>query len=92
MANNLSEKVQSKACECLYGAELNITEGTVKKWTCLEHQNGKVLIQNFVLQLVIEQPGIYLHEIRQELQNGGTDASIATICRFLQRCGFTRTK
>ena len=46
----------------------------------------------FVLQLVIERPGIYLHEIRRELQNSGTDASIATICRFLQKCGFTRTK
>ena len=46
----------------------------------------------FVLQLVIERPGIYLPEICRELQNSGTDASIATICRFLQKCGFTRTK
>ena len=71
------------------------TEGTVEKRHYPERQNGKVLSQNdefFVLQLVIERPGIYLHEIRRELQNSGTDASITTIYRFLQKCGFTRTK
>ena len=72
------------------------TEGTVEKRPYPERQSGKALSQNdefLVLELVIERPGIYLHEIRRELQtSSGTDVSIATICRFLHKCGFTRTK
>ena len=71
------------------------TEGTVEKRPYPERQNGKVLSQNdefLIRQLVIERPGIYLYEIRRELLSSGTDASIATICRFLHKCGFTRTK
>ena len=39
--------------------------------------------QFLLLELVIERPGIYLHELRHELHASGTEASMATICRFL---------
>ena len=47
-----------------------------------------------VLELVLEWPGVYLHEICQEMHSTtGTHVSEATICRFfLQKAGFTRTK
>ena len=46
-----------------------------------------------VLALVMDHPGIYLHETRHELlETMSTDASIASICRLLQKCGFTCTK
>ena len=46
-----------------------------------------------LLELVLELPGVYLHEICQEMHSTtGTHVSEATICRFLQKAGFTRTK
>ena len=46
-----------------------------------------------VLALVIDRPGIYLHEIcRELLRTTGTDTSVATIFRLLQKCGFTRAE
>ena len=45
------------------------------------------------MELVLERPGIYLLEICRELRHfTGTEASEATVCRFLQKVGFTRTK
>ena len=45
-----------------------------------------------ILELVLERPGIYLNELRQNLfVIMGTDVSAATICRFLHSCGFSRT-
>ena len=47
----------------------------------------------FILQLVVEMPGIYLREIRHELWiTNGTDVSEETIMRFLKASGFTRKK
>ena len=41
----------------------------------------------------MEKPGIYLHEISRDLQQTTANhISEATICRFLQKAGFTRTK
>lgn len=46
-----------------------------------------------ILELVLERPGIYLTELQRELLAAtGTDVSISTIFRFLQSCGFSRTK
>ena len=46
-----------------------------------------------IMELVLEQPGIYLLEIcRQLSQFTGTEVSEATVCRFLKKAGFTRTK
>jgi len=45
------------------------------------------------MELVLEWPGIYLLEICLKLRHfTGTEASEATVCRFLQKVGFTRTK
>ena len=49
--------------------------------------------QLFLLNLVVQQPGIYLHEIQREVQNFlQLTISIPTICRFLQENGFSRQK
>jgi len=50
---------------------------------------GKYLI----LDWVIEKPGIYLGELKEELlQATGIDISESTICRYLRKWGFTRQK
>ena len=47
----------------------------------------------FILQLVVEMPGIYLREIQHELWiTNGTDVSEETVMRFLKTSGFTRKK
>jgi len=43
-----------------------------------------------ILELVIENPGIYLSELKVELMARGTTADVSTICRFLKSSGFTR--
>ena len=72
------------------------TEGNVEKRRYPERYSGTALSQHekfLVLALVIDHPGIYLHEIcRELLETTSTDSSIATICRLLQKCRFTRTK
>ena len=46
-----------------------------------------------MLELVLQRPGIYLHEICKELlDTTGTDTSVTPICKFLKKCGFIRTK
>ena len=43
--------------------------------------------------LVIDLPGIYLHEIQQELEDTiGTHVSVPTVCNFMYQSGFTRQK
>lgn len=45
------------------------------------------------MELSIDKPGIYLAEIQKELfQATGIDVSVSTICRTLQKNGFTRQK
>ena len=48
--------------------------------------------QLHILELVPENPGIYLHELKLELQAQGTDVHKSTIYRFLQRANFTHKK
>ena len=49
--------------------------------------------QLFILNLVLERPGIYLHKLKHELLvSKATQASMATICRFLHSCSFSRTR
>ncbi len=77
---------------------LFITTGSVDKRPYPEQQSRqrKKLTDDdhfLLLELVLERPGIYLNELRHELlATTGTEASTATICRFLHACGFTRTK
>lgn len=43
------------------------------------------------LELVIETPGIDLHEIKRQLvESTGTEVHTSTICKFLRESGFTR--
>ena len=47
----------------------------------------------YIMELILERPGIYLREICFELyQFTGAVVSEATVCRFLKKVGFTRTK
>ena len=49
--------------------------------------------QLLICHLVVQRPGIYLHEIQSELLNVLlVDVSTAAICRFLHDNGFTRQK
>ena len=49
--------------------------------------------QLFVLNLVVQRPGIYLHEIQNELEAFlMVKISVSTICRFLHKGGFTRQR
>ena len=49
--------------------------------------------QLLILQLVMDHPAHYLDEIQKELKDILLiDVDISTICRFLQKCGFTRQK
>ena len=51
-------------------------------------------VDKFVLiEAVVEQPGIYLHELQQHLlHETGTQLSLSSICNFLHHNGFTRQK
>ena len=48
--------------------------------------------QMHILEVVLENPSIYLHELKFELQARGTHVHESTICRFLQRANFTHKK
>ena len=46
-----------------------------------------------ISHLVVQRPGIYLHEIQRELEDLLLlNVSISTICRFLYENGFTRER
>jgi len=88
---------------------LNVDRKTVSRTLELFHATGSVSkrpypkerafrkltqpAQLLILQLVIQRPGIYLHEIQRELENLLLySISLPTICRFLHVSGFTRQK
>lgn len=49
--------------------------------------------QLFIMNIVIEKPGIYLKEIKKEIMDFmELDISISAICKFLKANGFTRQK
>ena len=45
-----------------------------------------------LLELVIENPGMYLTEIKKKLHARGTDVDESTICRFLKESKFSKKK
>ena len=46
--------------------------------------------QLLILSLVVNKPGIYLHEIQEDLHNMLLfDVDLSTICRFIHNSGFT---
>ena len=48
--------------------------------------------QHFILHLVLDNPGIYLHEIQAQLKEQLLLVNVSTICRFLHSSGFTRQR
>ena len=50
-------------------------------------------VQFNIANLILQRQGIYLHEIQHQiLQDHGEQISASSICRFLQKSGFTRQK
>ena len=71
--------------------------GSVDKQSCPDRGLALKVLTTYdefiIMELVLQRPGIYLREICRELQQStGTDVSEPTVCRFLQKAGFTRTK
>lgn len=72
------------------------TTGSVQKRAYPKEKASRKLTpiaQLFILNLVLEKPGIYLHEIQRELQVSLLlDVSLATLCTFLHKSGFSHKK
>ena len=67
--------------------------GSVTKWPYPSDKAFRLLTETcqlFILNLVLDRPGIYLREIQQELKYV-LDLTITTsaICKFLHKSGFT---
>ena len=87
---------------------MNISERTVRRYIAKFHQTGDVLPvehrngpqpllgqyeQIVFVHLLSENPSIYLHEVKQELENiFGVSVSISTVCKTMKLLGFTRKK
>ena len=58
--------------------------GTVvkKAYSCAPRKKMTITDQLHLLELVIENPGMYLMEMKKELHTRGTDVDEPTICRF----------
>ena len=85
---------------------LCLSERTVRRYIALFHQTGDVkpvsrrsgpqrllgdLEQLHLLQLILRNPGIYLHELQHKLEEAyGVRIHISTICRTLKFMGCTR--
>ena len=51
------------------------------------------IAQLFILNIVLQKPGIYLHEIQKELQTTLLmEVSLSTLCKFLSKSGFTHKR
>ncbi len=70
------------------------TSGSVEKKIHISNAVRKIsrADQLHILELVIEKPSIYLHELKLELQARGTHVDESTICRFLHQSRFSRKK
>ncbi len=70
--------------------------GGVSKLKCPENPGTRKLTEIdklIILELILEKPGIYLHEVKRQLvEDTGTEVHTSTICRFLHESGFTRQK
>jgi len=88
---------------------LNVDPSTVQRTVKLFEETGSIQkrqypsnIENtkltefakmFIITLVIEKPGIYLHEVKDILyEYTGIDVQESTICKALMSCGLSRQK
>ena len=73
-----------------------LTTGSLKKTTYPKDKAYRKLTptaQMLILHIVVEKPGILLHEIQNQLLEVLLlEVNISTICRFLHESGFTRQK
>ena len=63
-----------------------------KSYSCASRKMMSITDQLHLLELVIENPGIYLTEMKKELYARGTNVDESTICRFLKESKFSRKK
>ena len=82
----------------------SVSDRTVRRLISLFNRTGDVKPQSrrnspdYVMQdfeqlslvLILEHPGIYLHEIQEKLLQMGIDVSLSNICRTFKRMGVTR--
>ena len=72
------------------------TTGCVDKKLYPKEQSSRKLtapVQLLILNLIISNPGIYLHEIQKEIESAlQVEVTVSTICKFLHANGFTRQK
>ena len=90
-------------------ANLNVDSSTVSRTVQLFRRTGHVskksydtsnlprdltdTVQLIILQIVLERPGILLHEIQAEIDHTtGTHLAPSTICHFLHNSGFSRQR
>ena len=68
--------------------------GTVDKkaYSCQSRRKISITDELHLLELIIENPGKYLTEMKKELHVRGTDVDESTICRFLKESKFSRKK
>ena len=87
-------------------ALFNVSERTIRRYVARfqitgdvepsKRRHGPVLLlgefeQMLLLRMILDKPGIYLHEIRQELMRKfGVYVCVSTICRTLKIMGCTR--
>ena len=88
---------------------LGVDKSTVQRTVALFNRTGSLskrpypkqkvrrkissLAELYILNLVVQKPGVYLHEIQEELQEFLLlEISISTICKFLCKSGFTRQR
>ena len=95
-----------KQSPCRIAAQLHVSEHTVRRYVALFYRSGDVrprackngpqrlrgdFEQLTLLRLILANPGIYLHELQDELVDMfGVLVSKATICRTLKFMGCTR--
>ena len=58
-----------------------------------QFQSLTPVVELVLLHIVLQKPGIYLHEIKKELAEAtGVDVSASAICRCLKRVGYSRQR
>jgi len=72
------------------------TSGTVDKKKYPSEKSFRKITRSagfFVIHLILDRPGIYLRELRKEVQlNLGIDVTESALCTFLHKAGFTRQR
>ena len=95
--DQISKKSRGRQVNCSKNSSsFQKTTGSVHKRPYPKEKAARKLTppaQMFVLHLVLQKPGIYLHEIQKELEvTLLVEFSLSTLCTFLHKSGFTRQR